>query len=219
MKTNRDLIAMALRKLGVLRSGGSPSGADAQDCLDVLQSLYAGWVSKGSFGRVRDINLSGTTTPTTAGPNQHVNVTTDTPVVVNLPSVVVYDYWDTWMPCRDYGWGLNVPLGADTGTNMPRDKSVVMVTYQTTNPYAETRASYVYDGTIQRWMRYDVLDLDDEAPLSARNADGLASCLAIACGDLFGSELLSAITQQSAASYKLALVSNFGNGEDEYGCA
>lgn len=210
--TCRDVIQRAQLEQGVIRSGGVPTGSDASDCLGMLQSLYAGMVTNGAFGRVRDVNISAPGSITT-GVNQHINVTTDEAVTVTIPATVPHDYWDTWMPCRDYGWGLNVPFGADTGANVPRDKSVIAVTDQ----FGPGRVMYVYDGTIQRWMRIDELSLTEEAPLSARNYDGLASLLALSVVDMFGDALLSAQTVRAANQYKLALVTNYGNGEDCYG--
>lgn len=209
----RDVVATSLRKLGVLRSGGVPSAGDAEDARVSLQSWYAECITAGTFGRVQNIpvSIAGSVTPY---PNQHVSVLTDGAVVITPPTTVAYDYWYTWMPSRDYGWGKNVPLGADSGYNVPRDKSVVMVTYQSTSPDAAVRAVYVYDGTIQRWMRVDTITLDDEAPLSARGFDGLASLLAIRLTDQFGEELLGAASVRAANSYKLALVTNYGNDEE-----
>lgn len=219
MHTVRDTVTLALKKIAVLRAGGQPTAADAEDARASLESLYAEWITQGAFGRVYNVPVSkaGDVVPY---PNQHVSILTDDVVNVTPPTTVQWDYWWTWMPNRDYGWGKNVPLGGDTGYNVPRDKAVVMVTWQPSAPNAAQRLTYVYDGTIQRWMRTDRIELIDEAPLSARGFDGLASVLAIRLLDLFGSELASPTTLKSANSYKLALVSNHGNGEDyEYGCA
>lgn len=216
--TVRDTATLALKKIGVLRAGGQPSAADAEDARVSLQSLYAEWITQGAFGRVGNVVVAraGDVTPY---PNQHVSITTNDVVNVIPPATVAADYWWTWMPGRDYGWGKNVPLGADSSVTTPRDKSVVMVTWQTGAPDEAQRLTYVYDGTIQRWMRTDTLALTDEAPLSARGFDGLASCLAMRLLDLFGDQLASQVTMRSASSYKLALVTNHGNGEDDYVCA
>lgn len=207
MKTARDVINLSLKKIGVLRSGGEASASDAADALASLASLYEEWISQGSFGRVRDVvvNVAG---EATAYPSVHINEMVDG-VTIDLPSVVPYDYWYTWRPYRDYGWGLNVPLGGDDGNNVPRDKSVVRITSSENT----TRATYIYDGTIQRWMRIDNLTLTDEAPLSARGFDGLASVLAIRLTELFGSELAGPQTLRSANRYSVALVTNYGNEE------
>lgn len=208
MKTARDVITLSLKKIGVLRSGGEASASDAADALASLASLYEEWISQGAFGRVRDVVVS-VAGEATAYPSVHINEMVDG-VSIDLPSVVPYDYWYTWRPYRDYGWGLNVPLGGDDGYNVPRDKSVIRITSSENT----TRATYIYDGTIQRWMRIDTLDLDGEAPLSARGFDGLASVLAVRLTELFGSELAGPQTLRSANRYSVALVTNYGTEED-----
>lgn len=205
--TCRTTVTRALRKLGVLRSSGEPTAADAASGLASLQSFYMECISGGAFGRVFNVPISAAGT-VTAGGNQHINILTADEVDVDLPATVPMYHWDTWRPCRDYGWGLNVPLGNDTGENVPRDKSVVSVTTQ----YGETRATYVYDSPIQRWLRIDSLDLNDEAPLSARSPDGLAALLAVRMADEFGDSTLSPLTLQAANKYKRDLVTNFGVG-------
>lgn len=207
MHTARDVITLALKKIGVLRSGGEASSADATDAMASLVSLYEEWTAQGAFGRVGDIVVSQPGTAT-AYPNVHVNETV-TGVTIDLPQTVPYDYWYTWRPHRDYGWGLNVPLGGEDGYNVPRDKSVIRITSSENT----TRATYLYDGTVQRWMRLDTLVLSDEAPLSARGFDGLASVLAVRLTELFGSELAGPQTVRSANRYSVALVTNYGNEE------
>ena len=209
--TVREVGNLALRKLGIVRSGGTASASEMQDCLEALSSLYQSWIDGGAFGRVTNVpmNIQGTFT---SGVNQHLNVLVDDTVTIDLPSTVPYGYWNTWMAARDYGWGLNVPLGGDDGYNVPPDKSVVMIT----DKFDVTRrATYVYDGTVQLWMRIDTLDLDSEAPLSARNLDGLASILAVRVVDQFGDTNLSQLTMRSANKYQLALVTRFGGDEAE----
>jgi hypothetical protein len=205
-----DIIRSSLRKLGVLRSGAEPKAAEAADALMSLQSFYMECVTQGTFGRVYNVQLSQAGTVTTGG-NQHINVLTQDAVSIDLPASVPACHWDTWMPCRDYGWGLNVPLGADNNVAVPRDKAVVMVTDQ----FGDTRATYLYDGTIQRWLRIDSLALTDEAPLSARSPDGLAAVLAGRIADDYGaSATLSPLTASASARYRLTLVTNFGNADD-----
>lgn len=207
MHTARDVINLALKKLGVLRAGGEASAADAADGLASLVSLYQEWVSQGTLGRVGSVIVTQPGTAT-AIPNIHVNETVDG-VTIDLPQTVDYWFWDTYNPGRDYGWGLSVPLGGTESIGVPRDKAVVRIT-STEN---ETRATYIFDGTIQRWMRIDNLGLADEAPLSARSFDGLASVLALRLTEYFGSELASPITLQSANRYKSALITNYGTGD------
>lgn len=208
VETCGDIGTKALKKLGVLRAGGEMKAADAADMLASLTSQYMEWVAGGTFGRVYNTPVSSAST-ITATPNQHVNILVDGAVTVELPMTVDWCYWQNWRPCRDYGWGLSVPFGGDDGRNVPRDKAVVMVTDQ----YKTTRATYVYDGTVQRWMRIDGLTLTDEAPLSARGPDGLASVVAMRMADEYGIQPGPSIIT-AANRYKLALVSNHGNADD-----
>lgn len=211
MATTRDICTMALRKLGVLRAGGEMKAADAEDARVSLQSFYMECITGGAFGRVFNVVMSAPGDVTASG-NQHFNVTTDEEVNIDLPSTLPANHWETWRPCRDYGWGLNIPVGADQNVVMPKDKSVVMVTDQ----FGEGRATYVYDGTIQRWMRIDTLALTDEAPLSARSVDGLAAVMAVRLVDYFGDSLMSPATVQAARQYRLKMVTNYGSGDDDY---
>lgn len=208
-KTVRDIGTLAFRKLGILRAGGEMKAADAQEALESLSSYYQECISAGAFGRVRDVPVSSAYTGD-AGKNQHINILTEDTVDIELPDTLPACYWAYWVPCRDYGWGLNVPLGDGTGDNVPPDKSVVRIT----SKYDENRATYLYDGTIQRWLRIDNLTLDSEAPLSARNPDGLASLLAVRLADQFGSDLLSPLTLNAANRFKMAMVTTYGAGDN-----
>lgn len=209
--TVRDVCTKAFRKLGVLRAGGEMRTADAEDARSSLQSFLMECVTAGTFGRVRDVLVSQPAT-LTAGENQHVNVTATGTVTVDLPTTVAADYWAYCNPVGDYGWPLNEAAYYSSEVRAPKDRSVIMVT----NKDLPERPAYVFDGTIQRWMRIDTLTLNDEAPLSARNSDGLASVLAVRLADEFGASLLSPGTVQAATRYKTALVLHYGAGEDCY---
>lgn len=208
MHTVGDVIRLSLKKLGVLRSGGEPTSSDAADGLASLASWYQECISKGTFGRVGNVVVTQAG-EATAYPNVHVNEMVSG-VTINLPDTVPYNFWYTWRPCRDYGWGLNVPLGGDPSMVVPRDKSVIQVT----SKLNDERATYIYDATVQRWMRIDNLTLTSEAPLSARGYDGLASVLAVRLIDLFGAELVTPTTIQAANSYRTALVTNHAVNEE-----
>lgn len=206
METCRDIITAAARKLGILRAGGTLQSADAADGLRSLTSLYNGWVNGGAFGRVYSVPISASG-DYTAGPNTHINVLTDEQVSVELPATMDRINWCSWRPWRDYGWGLNIPYS--DGVNVPPDKTVVRITDQ----FGPSRAIYIYDGYVQLWMRIDNLALTDEAPLSQRDADGLAAIVAMRMSDEFGLELLSPATVLAANRYKLALVTHFASEE------
>lgn len=208
MQTCRDIIRSALKKLGIIRAGGQPKASDADDALLSLASFYMECITQGTFGRVFNVQMSQAGT-VTAGGNQHFNILTEDVVTVDLPASLPANCWDNWRPCRDYGWGLNIPVAADENVVVPRDKSVVMVTSQYD---ATVRATYIYDSTVQQWLRIDTLDLNSEAPLSARSPDGLAAVLAMRIADEYGTPPTS-LTVQAAGRYKTALVSNFGNSD------
>jgi hypothetical protein len=206
--TVRDVVNKAFRKLGVTRSGGVASGNDAADGLASLVALYNGWVTQGAFGRVRNVPIT-TEASVVAGPNQHINVLTEDAVTVELPSTMQYiPRWD-YDPLGDYGFGapFGYPWTESAFVNVPPDKTVVRITDQ----FGPSRAVYIYDGYVQLWMRIDELALGDEAPLSQRDADGLAAILAVRLSDEFGAELLTPGTVRAANRYQLALVTGHGN--------
>ena len=83
----RDVATLALRKLGVLRAGGVPKAADAEEARASLISWYMEQVTQGAFGRVYNVlaNAAGDVTP---HPNLHVNINTEDAVTVDMPATV-----------------------------------------------------------------------------------------------------------------------------------
>ena len=208
--TIRDVVTLALKKLGVIRGGGVPSSQDASDALASLSSFYNELIENGTCGRVWSVPIT-TAFEGNAGYNQHIAITTDQSVTIDLPDLMPSSWCCSWRPERDYGWGLNVPYS--DGETTPRDLSVVRIT-STEN---DNMATYLYDSPFQRWMRIDNLSIMDanavlnrEAPLSARNPDGLASLLAYRIADQFGDTSLSPLTIRSANTYKSSLALGFG---------
>lgn len=204
--TVRDVGTSALRKLGVLRAGGEMKAADGETARASLQSFYMGCINARTFGEIANVVVS-TAGTITAALNQHINATVDG-VIVDLPTTLPACFWDSFEPYGDYGWPWCSPYYGDSGVTTPADKSVVMVTSQDD----DARQVWLYDATIQRWMRIDTLTLNDEAPLSARDADGLACVLAMRLSDEFGLDPRP-LTLSSAAKYKLALVQGRGQME------
>lgn len=183
--TCRDVINLALKKLGVLRSAGQATTSDAADALASLQSWYKELITQGAFGRVRSVIA---TTDVEAKVGQHIANTSATPITVTLP--VEGPWW--WYEATT-----------------PRDLSVVVSTDLT-----DTRLTHIYDAQIQRWVDVETLSMTDEAPLSSRGYDGLASVLAVRLSEFFGDSLLNTQTIRSANSFKLALVSRHGVEEE-----
>lgn len=216
--TLRDTITLALKKLSVIRGDGQPTASQAADALASLASFYNELIENGTCGRVLSVPLDQAFNGT-AGHNQQINVLTEEAVTIELPATMPMDWCGSWRPCRDYGWGLNIPY-PDSGANVPQDLSVVRVTDQ----FGPSRATYLYDGPAQRWMRIDDLSTQDdstvlnrESPLSQRNPDGLASVLATRIADQFGDTLLSALTVRSANTYQKSLAVGFGRADSYCG--
>ena len=212
--TIRDVVTLALKKLGVIRGGGVPSSQDASDALASLSSFYNELIENGTCGRVWSVPIEQAFEGV-AGSNQHINVLTDDAVSIEIPAVMPSDWCGSWRPNRDYGWGLNIPHPA-SGNNVPDDLTVVRITDQ----FGPARATYLYDAPIQRWMRIDDLSIMDantvlnrEAPLSARSPDGLASLLAYRVADQFGDTSLSPLTIRAANTYKSSLALGFGRAD------
>lgn len=216
MTAVRQIINSALRKLGRLGSGRDARQQDATDALDVLQSLYTGWVASGAFGRLFDV-VPLTTTFLASG-NQRIVRTSDADFEVSLPELVarghINDYghertcYATVILMRQDGETVSItstpaqPIG---WVETPRDGSPVVITDQSTG----ITASWLYDGTAKKWQRIDDLQLDDEAPRSEADRDGLAACLAMQIADQYGAEL-QPTTIRAAQRYTMQMTHRYG---------
>jgi hypothetical protein len=190
----REIVSLALRKLGVLASGRDPRPTDATDALEALQSLYGFWVASGAFGRLEDVQPIGP--EYTARIGQRVTRESADLVTVNLPDQVIYN---DAVFIRDYGFDRG-PL-----YTQPRDASaVVIVSLDTGN-----LQTWLYDGTAKKWQECELLQMDDEAPRSQADRHGLAACLAERISDQFGMEVPTQTVMQAGA-YKTALTTRYG---------
>jgi len=225
MATARSVCNLALRKLGVLGGGRDARPADINDTLDALRSMYTAWVSSGAFGRLRDVVPTGTTYMT-AGNERILRESAGT-LTVTLPEMVSHAWHDDYgnEPVRYYGTNVIVST-VDNQTNItvepsqpvgyaipPRDGSAVVIT----DIEGGQTVTWLYDGHIKRWQCVELLQMDDEAPRSVADQQGLAACLAIEVSDQFGSDV-AAQTVAAASRYKIALTSRFGmRREESYG--
>jgi hypothetical protein len=190
MATCRDITNLALRKLGKLGAGREARIADATDALDALQSMYVGWVASGAFGRLHDVQPSGP--EYTARCGQRVTRTSAALVEVILPEQTVQNGL--------YDYGRCIP-----GYVYPQDgDAVVIVTLDT-----GLIQTWLYDGTAKKWQDVTMLQMDDVAPRSVADRQGLASCLAIELADQYGAAL-HPTTLAQAGRYKTALVAHYG---------
>lgn len=158
MATCLEIISYAMRMARVLGAGKEPKGAESDDGMVALQSLYDQWRTGGMFGELTDVYLDDDDTAE-EGMRYYV------PDAYTLTAATsVYD---------------------DNGeTRIPRDLSL----YEAFNDEGEMTAARLFDRT--QWV--DLIDLEtaDTAPLSNRNAYGLAACLATSGGfvAMFGAQ-------------------------------
>lgn len=218
MASCRHIVNGALRKLGKLGAGREPRLADATDTLSALQSLYGAWIAGGAFGRLHDVVPTGTTY--TAAGNERIVRDSAATLTVVLPELVS-DGWveDYGRPnCRYYGTVITIdqvgdevtvtvtpgqPVGNNTTT--PRDGAPVIIS----DRIGGQVLTWLYDGTVKRWQAIDGLTLDDDAPRSHADPEGLSACVAMEMADTFGEEL-GATTIRQANRFQAAMTQAFG---------
>lgn len=197
----RDIVNGALRKLGKLGAGREPRAADQNDAMEALRNLYKAFIAQGAFGRLRDVSPLA---DYTAGENERVFRTSsiDDEIEITLPELVrdeffgsPFDYGSRWVPPS---------MAQSADLRPPRDCAVVIIS----DAYSGVNQSYIYDGTDRRWRLLDSLTLDDPAPLSTRDADGLKARLAMQIADEFGGDVSNA-TLALARSFQSSLVSRW----------
>lgn len=207
----------ALRKLGRLGAGREPRVADQTDTLAALQGLYGSWIAAGTFGRVLDVVPTGTTY--TAYGNERIYRTSAETLTVELPELVSNESGSDYGHSRTgyYGTVITVTtVGDETIIDVaasqpvgcvapPRDGAVVMISDQV----GGQTAAWIYDGTIKRWQATHILQLDNEAPRSTADPEGLSALLAMEVADMFGAEI-GAGTVRQANRFNVALAQRFG---------
>lgn len=218
MASARFIVNSALQKLGVLGAGREARTADATDTLAALQAMYGSWIASGAFGRLDDITPIGNTF--TASGGQRI-IRTGTDLEIELPEYVsegVFDdygnrrtgYYGTVVKINTQGDNIIVDVEASQPVGCvapPRDGSVVIIT----DREGGQTATWLYDGTIKAWQGVERLTLDDEAPRSAADPQGLAAMLAIEIADSYGDAgTIGPATQMQAGRYKQQMVARFG---------
>jgi hypothetical protein len=186
MATMRDVGRIALRKCGVLRHGASPKDWQARDAQEALQSVYQELIERGVFGELTEVIATENMTA-----EEQTRITAGA-YTITMPTTVT----DTSGTTDDYG---------ETQTSdprPPRDLSLVVVVTAGEEPQI-----HLYDRNRAEWMRLDGLvvnsvaaRLSEEAPLSNRSVDGLASLVAKKLAEDYG-QPVSAETQASAGRF------------------
>ena len=217
MATCRAIVNSSLRKLGRLGAGREPRTADQTDALAALQGLYGSWIASGAFGRLQDVMPTGTTY--VAGGNERIIRSSADQMSVTLPEAIS----DQWI--GDYGrnrrgyYGTVITITEEGGQTIidvqasqpigcvepPRDGSPVIIT----DREGGQTAAWLYDGTLKAWQRLDSLQLDQQAPRSAADPEGLAAILSLELADTFGAEI-GPSTLRQAQRFQTALTHRYG---------
>lgn len=198
MATCRAIVNGALRKLGRLAAGREPRTADTTDALAALQGLYLSWVASGAFGRLADVVPL---VDCTAGENQRI-VRDASVVTVTLPDRV--PAYASPLPYGEERVIVGTYDEFDANTRPPRDGAVVQIA----DEVAGEVETWIYDGTLRQWGHIDALQLDDQAPRSVSDPEGLSATLAIELADTFGADVGPATLAQ-AGRYKTAMTHNY----------
>jgi hypothetical protein len=208
MATARFLINGALRRIGVLAAGREARLADATDALDGLKGLYSWLITSGAFGRLRDVMPLASYT---ACGNERILRNQSSAIEITLPDTIPANQW--WPYCD--GWGPYPLLYQGNNTQSldrttPRDCSVVVIV----DAFVQTTENYIYDASVKRWQLVSSIGLDDEAPLSERDPEGMRALLATRIADQFGAEVPMG-TQMAARDMLQGLTSRFSSPRQE----
>lgn len=206
----------ALRKIGVLAAGREARPNDLNDTFDALVNLYRQLINNGAFGRLCDVIP---TADYTACGNERIFRNSAATTSITLPETIsnAWAYCDCCIygryPCEPVPMTLN-PINRDVTT--PRDCSVVSIIDADSGNVLD----FIYDGQSKAWTGISALTLDDEAPLSARDSQGLQALLATKIADEYPNELrgetirlatdyLTGLTQRRSAPRELACTEYF----------
>jgi hypothetical protein len=205
-----DVVTYAMRQARVLGIGRAPKGAEAEEGMAALQSLYDQLRTGGMFGKLRDVYL---TSDATAQEGRRyyvpagVTLTDATNDYVPQSGVCDYDLNSDNDPssyatddCSDYGY-----YGGSI--RQPRDLALYEVVKSD-----GTQTAKLYDRT--QWVDRLDLQLTDIAPLSGRGVYGLAAALCITGGftAAFGGEPSPAVIQL-AANFTGSLIGKAGSSQ------
>lgn len=159
MTTCREIIADALGEIGVIGEGQTPTAAATANALPVLQSIYDGWVSAGTFGRATEVLESAAYT---AEEGDRIANTEDAEITITLPETIT---------------------DVDTGEErVPRDYSLVRIA-------GATPQTYIRSAPLGAWQRMTSLTLNDDAPLAERSRYGLSCALAVRLARRYGAQI------------------------------
>lgn len=200
----RGIVNGALRKCGVLAAGREARSADLNDTFDALKALYRQLITQGTFGRLCDVIPVANYT---AFENERIFRNTEAVVSITLPETLAnWEYWGDWWIFGRYPYEPVPPatnvINLDVRT--PRDCAVVSII----DKFTGLNADFIYDGQTKAWTGISSLTVDDEAPLSSRDQQGLQALLAAQVVDEYGGQL-GPMTVRLAAGFMSGLTNRF----------
>jgi hypothetical protein len=201
----RDVINGSLRKIGKLGAGREPRLADQTDAMEALRNVYRQLIAQGSFGQLRDVVPLG---DYTAGENERIFRNSDATNTITLPEIV-----SRWTTPRSYADENDNYGGLNDTTRPPRDCAVVVIS----DAFTGITADFIYDGSIKKWQSLYELTLNDEAPLSHRNPQGLQAYLSGQVVDEYGSQLGQMTTMQ-AAGFISSMTHRYDSIREPFAC-
>lgn len=229
--------------MGVVGGTGrrEPSLTEYFDSLEILASMYRTIITSGTLGRLRDVVPRG---DYVAGENQRIFRRYNEQQEILLPDLVSMCGTFGYLGCNnlvepitnappvpscDYG---RKPYGYHNlqDRRTIRDGSVVTIVDEMSGDMLEA----IYDGQIKAWHTLSDLDLDEldeandwsvqrlkdaldqPAPLSHRDRNGLVALLATLLADDFSAEIPAMVSIQ-AQQFKQSLAGNYSTYKrDDY---
>lgn len=192
--TCQTIINRALSKLGIREAGSNPDAADSALGLQGLKSVYRGLITSGALGEMYSVIPVDPTY--TAGENERIFRNSEDIETIELPETIA-------MPVLVSDYGMLSYTTDESSVRPPRDGAVITITDAST----DVTVDYIYDGQTFKWRDVEGLSLNDIAPLSRRDENGLASMVAIEIADEFGQQV-SDRTQKAAMLYVNGLTVN-----------
>lgn len=200
----RGIVNGALRKCGVLAAGREARSADRDDAFDALKNLYRQLITQGTFGRLCDVIP---VSDYTAFENERIFRNTEDVVSITLPETLAnWVYWGDWWIFGRYPYEPVPPAtnAINLDVRTPRDCAVIAII----DKFSGMEMHFIYDGQRKVWTGISALSLDDEAPLSSRDQQGLMALLASQIIDEYGNQL-GATTLRQAATFQSGLTNRF----------
>lgn len=200
----RGIVNGALRKCGVLAAGREARSADLEDTFEALKNLYRQLITNGAFGRLCDVIP---VSDYTAFENERIFRNSEAVVSITLPETLAnWEYWGDWWIFGRYPYEPVPPAtnAINLDVRTPRDCAVISII----DKFSGLNSDFIYDGQRKVWTGISALTIDDEAPLSSRDSQGLQALLAAQIIDEYGNQL-GAATVRLAAGFQTGLTNRF----------